>query len=513
VHLRAEGLVRRYGGTLALGGVDFEARGGEVTAVIGGNGAGKSTLMKILAGAEQPSEGRLSLDGAPVRFGSVREAEQVGVVLIPQELSLLPELTVAENVFLGRERKGPGWRRALVDRASERATAARLLERLGVRIHPEARVGALGAGEQQMVAIARALAVDARVLILDEPTAALGGREAEVLARVVRELRADGVAVLYISHRLEELLSLGDRIVVLRDGRMVAEAPAAEVDRRWIVGHMAGPSAPADEAAPRTRPVRSAAEAATPPRLRVSGLDVDRGPGAPPLSNVTLDVRPGEIVGLYGLVGAGRTELLEALAGARAATGAVTLDGQDLGRRDLRGRIAAGLLLVPEDRRAAGIVPEASVADNLTLSAIERLRRGPWQPFLHGGRIRQAVDDMIRKLDVRPRAPGRAVQLLSGGNQQKVLFGRAFLAGPRALLLDEPTRGVDVAARDQLHAVIADLAADGCAVLVSSSDAEELCALADRVLILSAGRLVAELPRDNLTPAALVAAAALGETP
>jgi erythritol transport system ATP-binding protein len=497
VVLRAEGIGKVYGGIVALDGVDFDVEHGRVDVLIGENGAGKTTLMRILAGVERPTRGRLLLDGHPVRFDSPRAAAAAGIAIIHQELSLFPHLTVAENVFAGREPRRLG---IVADRAAAERETRAVLERLEQPIDPRARCGALPLGQQQIVEIARALTRDARVLIMDEPTSALSSAETTALFRLIREVRARGTAVVYISHRLEELLEIGDRLTVLRDGRRVASAEAAEASVGWIVEQMIGRTVAGTAGHP--------APAAREPLLEVEGLTLLREDGRLLLDDVSLDVAAGEVVSLYGLMGAGRTELLECLVGARRANGgSVRLGGETLDRLDLPARLARGVFLVPEDRQGAGLFPSLSVAHNMTLASLRaHVRRLALSPSAE----RETVARMASELSIASARPEIRIGALSGGNQQKVVIARALLTRPRVLLLDEPTRGIDVGAKAELRALVRRLAEGGVGVAFVSSDLEEVVGVADRVVVLSNGRVTGRFAASEASHEALVAAAALG---
>jgi erythritol transport system ATP-binding protein len=497
VVLRAEGIGKVYGGIVALDGVDFDVEHGRVGVLIGENGAGKTTLMRILAGVEPPTRGRLLLDGRPVRFDSPRAAAVAGIAIIHQELSLFPHLSVAENVFAGRERRRLG---LVADRAANETETRAVLERLEQDVDPRAPCGTLPLGQQQIVEIARALTQEARVLIMDEPTSALSSAETTALFRLIRELRAGGTAIVYISHRLEELLEVGDRLTVLRDGRRVASAEAADASVGWIVEQMIGRTV----AAPAAHPAPAGGE----PLLEVEGLSLRREDGRLLLDDVSLDVAAGEVVGLYGLMGAGRTELLECVAGARAASGgSVRLRGEALGRLDLPARLARGLFLVPEDRQGAGLFPSLSVAHNMTLASLRAHVRGL---ALSPSAERETVLRMASELAIASARPEIRIGALSGGNQQKVVIARALLTRPRVLLLDEPTRGVDVGAKAELRALVRRLAGGGVGIVYVSSELEEVLDVADRILVLSNGRVTGRFAAGEASHEALVAAAALG---
>ncbi|MEU4223364.1 sugar ABC transporter ATP-binding protein [Nonomuraea sp. NPDC026600] len=486
--LRACDVTKVYGGTHALKGVDFGVAAGRVTALFGENGAGKSTLMKILAGIEHPTMGRVELDGRPVELVSSRDAADHGISIIHQELSLCPNLSVQDNLFLARELRG---RLGAVDRRTQREATTAVLRRLEEDVDPDGLVGDLRLGQQQVVEIARALLQDARVLIMDEPTSALTAPEVEVLFRVIRELTGSGVAVVYISHHLDEALDIADDVVVLRDGRLVATADAAEVDIRWIVERMVGRDQ--DALFPRREPVLGedlltvrdlmVADPANPDRLAID--------------DVSLTVRAGEIVGVYGLMGSGRTELLEALAGRIApASGQVELAGQALDGTGIRERIGRGVVLVPEDRQRDGLVQTMSVGENLSLAGLRSFVRGL---FVSADLERGAVERTIADITVKASGPKAAIGSLSGGNQQKVVIGKALLTGPRVLLLDEPSRGVDVGAKADIFELMAAQARQGLAVLFTTSDAEEALHIPDRLLVLARGAVAGEFRRGELT--------------
>jgi erythritol transport system ATP-binding protein len=483
--MEAHGVTKVYGATHALRGVDFAVEPGRITALFGENGAGKSTLMKILAGIEQPTAGALALDGQPVELRSPREAADRGVVIIHQELSLFPNMSVADNVFMARERV----RRGMVDDRAQRETTTALLQRLEEPIDPRTDVSELRLGQQQIVEIARALAQDARVLIMDEPTSALSTAEVEVLFRIIRELTADGVSIVYISHHLEEALEIADRVVVLRDGRLVAQDEAERVDLGWIVEQMVGRSQ--DELFPDEH-----AEAGD-ERLRVEQLSVPdpRNPGRLSVDSVSFSVHAGEIVGLFGLMGAGRTELLETLAGRlRPISGQLIVDAEVIAASAVADRIARGIALVPEDRQRDGLVQPMSVGENLSLAGLRRFIRGL---VVARDRERSAVEGVMRDVTVKASGPDAQITSLSGGNQQKVVLGKALLTEPRVLLLDEPTRGIDVGAKADIYALMTELAGRGLAVLFATSEIEEALRVPDRLLVMAKGRVVRELRRGT----------------
>ena len=483
VVLEARAVSKQYPGTLALDNVNFQLRRGKVTALIGENGAGKSTLVKILAGVEAPTRGSLALDGKDVTFQSVRDADRAGIGIIHQELNLCPNLSVAENIFLARHVTSRG----MVDRKEQERQAGEMLHRLEHWIAPGALVGDLPLGQQQVVEIAKALARDVRVLMMDEPTSALSAAEIAVLFRIIRDLASRGVAIVYISHRLHELLEIADCVSVLRDGRMVAEAAASEVDARWIIERMTGRSASPQAAAGGPSPDGQEV-------LRVASV-----------RNVSFTLRAGEVLGIYGLMGAGRTELLEALMGLQPdATGTVQLAGRRAEGLSTAARIAAGLAMVPEDRQAAGLVQPLSIRSNMTLAALRKVCRWGW---LSPRREQAFAGPKVAELQIKLPGLGHNIGALSGGNQQKVVIAKCLLTGPRVLLLDEPTRGVDVGAKAEIHGLVRRLAASGIGVVLVSSELEEVRAVADRILVMSRGAVTGEYEAAQAGDDELAAAA------
>lgn len=485
--LRMEGVRKVFPGTVALDRVDFDLRRGEVHVLLGENGAGKSTLIKMLSGAHRPDAGRILVDGEPVRIGSAQDAERLGIATIYQEFNLVPGLSVAENIFLGRQPRRFG----LVDRRRMNADAAALLQRVGVDVDPRTPVAELGIARLQMVEIAKALSLDARVLIMDEPTAVLTTGEVDKLFRIVRRLREDGVGVVFITHHLEEIAALGDRVTVLRDGRSVAEVPAG-TDQDELVRLMVGRSI--EQQFPRER------AGAGEPLLRVTGL-TRRGH----FDDVSFEVRAGEVVGLAGLVGAGRTEVARAVFGADPYdSGTVEVLGRRLPRHDVGAALDAGLGLVPEDRKGQGLVLDAPVHENLGLVTLRRATRAG---LVDRAGQRRAAGLMAEQLRVRMAGPDQHVRTLSGGNQQKVVIGKWLLADARVLILDEPTRGIDVGAKVEIYQLVNRLTASGHAVLMISSDLPEVLGMSDRVLVMSQGRIAGELPHREATQDAVMALA------
>ncbi|MCX4768555.1 Arabinose import ATP-binding protein AraG [Streptomyces sp. ADI92-24] len=477
--LTMSGITKSFPGVRALDGVDLEVQAGEVHCLLGQNGAGKSTLIKVLAGAHQPDGGEITWRGSPAVLKSPITAMRLGIATIYQELDLVEGLSVAENVFLGHEPTSAGF---VVRTREGRTAAAALLKRLGhPEIDPARPVGELSAAQQQIVSMARALSHDVRLIVMDEPSAALDPDEVANLFRIVASLTADGVAVVYISHRLEEIRRIGDRVTVLKDGRAVAVGlPAETTPTRDIVAMMTGRNV---EYVFPPRPGAVPEDSGAEPVLKVEGL-TRKGEFAP----VDLELRPGEIVGLAGLVGSGRSEILETIYGARRATaGRVTVAGRPLRPGSVRAAVAAGVGLAPEERKAQALLMLESVTRNVSVSSMSRFSRGGW---LDRGAERKAARAATRELSLRPDNPDTPVRTLSGGNQQKAVLARWLLRGCRVLLLDEPTRGVDVGARAELYAVIRRLADEGLAVLLVSSEVPEVLGLADRVLVLREGRVV-----------------------
>ncbi len=501
--LEVRDVSKAFPGVQALASVSLALHAGEVLAVIGENGAGKSTLMRILAGVHQPDRGALLLDGAPVHLPNVAAALRQGISLIHQELNLADNLSVADNLFLGRE---PRWGGplALLDRRRLRTAARGLLDQVGLTCPPDTPASDLPPGQRQLVEIARSLSLRVRVLIMDEPTSSLSQRETERLYEVIAGLKRRGVAVVYISHRLAEVQAVADRVVVLRDGRNAGElfrdrGPGISHDAmvRLMVGRDLQQFFHREHAPP----------TAAAPRLVLRDL---RYQGGPPHA-VSFEVRGGEIVGMAGLVGAGRTELAEALFGLRpVTTGAVLLDGQAVRLRSPRAALAAGLVLVPEDRRHHGLLLEDSVQHNIGLPNLDHLSVCG---LVARGREAATARDICGRLRVRTPSLAQPVGLLSGGNQQKVVLGKWLARRPRVLLVDEPTRGVDVGAKSEIYALLDGLARDGVAVLMISSDLEEVIGVSDRVLVLHEGRLAGGLGRAELTEEAIMHLATGGGRP
>ncbi|MEW1818536.1 sugar ABC transporter ATP-binding protein [Streptomyces diastaticus] len=492
--LRARGIGKRFPGVVALDDVSFDLRAGEVHALVGENGAGKSTLIKVLTGVHRPDAGELSLAGEPVRFQRPFEAQQAGISTIYQEVNLVPLMSVARNIFLGRE---PRTRLKLIDFPRMNREAAALLDGFGVRVDPRRPLHTLGLGTQQMVALARAVSVRARVVVMDEPTSSLEPREVETLFRVIEELRGRDVAVVYVSHRMDELYRICDRVTVLRDGRHIHTGPLAGLERMRLVSMMLGrvmAEVRRDGVAGFAADGHAAART---PVLTADGLTRRHQ-----LDEVSLSLHAGEVLGLGGLLGSGRSETAKALAGGLALdSGEVTVAGKVLRRVTPAAAIAHGISMLPEDRKAEGIVPGLSVRENIVLAALPRLSRAG---IVSRARQDRVVEIFMRRLRIKASSPEQKVGELSGGNQQKVLLARWLCLQPRVLLLDEPTRGIDVGAKAEVRGLIDELAREGLAVLLISSDIEELIEGADRVVVLRAGCLAGELAGDAVTEPALL---------
>lgn len=485
--LSVENVTKRFPGVTALSSVSLSLSGGEVLALIGENGAGKSTLMKILAGVQLPDEGQICVGGFPVRLDSVHAAQSNGIALIHQELNLSGNLDVGANIFLGRE----PLRFGLIDKQKIRQNSISLLQRVGLDVSPDTIVDNLPIGQQQLVEIARALSVNARVLIMDEPTSSLSQHETDRLMEVVKDLRSRGVSIIYISHRLGEVKELADRVTVFRDGANAGELSREEISHDRMVQLMVGRDISQFYA---RKPHQPGAVA-----IDVKGLETPANMG----HHLSFSVREGEIVGIAGLVGAGRTELLQVLFGVdQAVSGRIEVGGRPVQLRRPLDAIEAGIALVPEDRKQQGIILEMAVRTNIGLAGLRRhsLRGG----FLN--RKQEAIDSeqMIQRLRIKTPSERQIVQYLSGGNQQKVVLGKWLAMKPKILLLDEPTRGIDIGAKQEIYALMEELAAQGVAVLFVSSEMEEILGMSDRTLVMHEGRITGELSRDKLSEEAVM---------
>ena len=494
VLLSVQSIAKSFAGARALEGVSLDVRAGEVHALVGENGAGKSTLIKIMTGAEAPDRGTITIGGRALARLDPAAAHALGIAAVYQQPALFPHLTVIENLAIGSEVAAP-WRR--IDWSARRDRARHLLAKIGASIDPDRTVDTLTMPEQQMVEIARALGADARVLILDEPTASLTTREVDVLLDLVRRLRGQGVGILYISHRLDEVLAIADRITVLRDGRTVGTEDGRSVSAADLIALMIGDELH-DPPAPEARPEQDVA-------LEIVALS-NRDAG---IADVSLTVRRGEILGLAGLVGSGRTQLAETIFGIRHAdAGEIRVGGRSLAVRDPAQAIAAGIAYLPEDRRRHGVVLEMSVAANRSMASLSRVaHRG----LIDFGAERAAAARDIAALRITPTSPLAEAATLSGGNQQKVAIARWLATSPLVLILDEPTQGVDVRAKGEIHRIVRQLAEQGLAVLLISSDLPELLALSDRVAVMRAGTIVGTLAREAASRQAVLALALGGD--
>ncbi|WIM98441.1 sugar ABC transporter ATP-binding protein [Actinoplanes oblitus] len=490
--LEVAGVSKIFPGVRALDGVSFTLNPGEVHALVGENGAGKSTLIKVLTGVYQPDGGELRYQGQPVRFGTPLDAQRAGISTIYQEVNLVPLMSVAHNLFLGRE---PRNRFGMLDEARMVRESTEVLAGYGVRTDVRRRLGTLPLGAQQMVALARAVMIDAKVVVMDEPTSSLEPREVETLFGVIRDLHARGIGIIYVSHRLDELYRICDAVTILRDGKLVHTGAMAGLERRKLVSLMIGREFGEDFTSFSEVPQRAGAGG---PVLKVTGLT-----SRPRLDDISFEVRPGEVVGLGGLLGAGRSETVKAIGGAYPVdAGEIEVDGVKLGKPSTVRAVRAGVATQPEDRKAEGIVPGLSIRDNIALAILPRMTRFG---LISDRKIDEVVATYMSRLRIKASSPHQVVGDLSGGNQQKVLLARLLATGPKVLLLDEPTRGIDVGAKAEVQALIDELAGEGLGVVLVSSDAEELVEGAHRVVVLRDGAVVGTLTGDRVTTEALMA--------
>jgi ribose transport system ATP-binding protein len=487
--LRMEGITKRFPGVIALQKVSLSLKPGEVLALMGENGAGKSTLMKILGGAYQPDEGQIVVDGHPAVLDGVREARRRGIALIHQELMLARNLDISSNIFLGNESARGGLMKPL-RRAQMNAKSAALLKRVGLNLSPTVSVATLTAGQMQMVEIAKALSLNARIIIMDEPTSSLTAGESEQLFKIIRQLRSEEIGIIYISHRMEEVLALADRITVLRDGRYVGDLLREEATHDKIVTMMVGRELSNEYFPPKhARPVIGAAQE---PVLKVEDVVV---PGAP--SPVSFTALKGEILGFAGLVGSGRTELMETIFGVMPAlSGRMSVEGQPFSPKSSRDAIRRGVYLAPEDRKRHGLVLPMSVAENTSLPDVANYNAWGWLDRVMERRVAEAE---VTRLHTKTPSIRQKVVNLSGGNQQKVVLGKWLAMKPRVLILDEPTRGIDVGAKAEIYRHMADLADQGITILMVSSDMEEVIGMSDRVVVMHERKIKGVLPRESLT--------------
>ncbi len=500
--LHAEKMDKIYPGTKALDGVSFDVYKGKVNVLIGENGAGKSTLMKLIAGIEQPSGGTMTMDGEVVSFPDVDAARRHGIGIIHQELSLFPNLTVYQNIFMARECTR---HKVLIDDAEHVRRTKAIMEKLEHPIDPYTIVGDLRVGQQQMIEIARNLIQDdLKILIMDEPTSSLSEQEVQVLFKIMRELTAEGISIVYISHRLEEIMQIGDFVTILRDGRLVASAAVADIDVSWIVRKMVGTK----KSYPKRKTEVDWSKRF--PVLKVKDLCLPKKGGGWLLNHLDFELRQGEILGIYGLMGAGRTEIFECIMGLHPEhTGTVELDGEPIEIHNVTEQISRGFAMVPEDRQREGLVQTMNIGKNISLSSLASYAKGI---FLDAKQEDAAVDKEIDAIHIKVADKKLPILSLSGGNQQKVVIGKGLLTDPKILLLDEPSRGIDIGAKTEVFEIINHYADEGLSIIVISSELEEIEAIADRIIVLSNGIKTAEFTRDEVTQDALVHASYQGHT-
>ena len=493
VVLHCEKIDKIYPGTKALDQVSFDLLKGKVNVLIGENGAGKSTLMKMIAGIEQPSAGKMYMDGQEVFFKDTNAARAKGIGIIHQELSLFPNMTVFQNIFIGHEKKNGLF---LNDR-EHRKGADVILKRLEHEIPADTMVGDLRVGQQQMVEIARNLIQDdLRVLIMDEPTSSLSAAEVKVLFKIMRELLQQGISIVYISHRLEEIMEIGDHVTILRDGKYVADADIKDIELSWIVENMVGKNTQYH------RFTRSIDLAKAEKVLEINHLSLPKSGGGWLLDDVSMYLKKGEVLGVYGLLGAGRSELFECLMGMHPEhSGEIIYDGKPMKVKSISGQIKNGFALVPEDRQRQGLIQTLDICKNTSIASMQNYKTGP---FLNNKKEEAAVDGEIKEIHIKVADKKLPILSLSGGNQQKVVIGKGLLTKPTVFLLDEPSRGIDIGAKTEVFEIIHDLSEKGLSIIVISSELKEIMAIADRIYVLSAGKCTGELEGDEITEDNLV---------
>lgn len=487
--LEAQNITKKFPGVIALSQANLRLEGGKVTALIGENGAGKSTLLKIMSGIYTDYEGTISFKGQLIHFTAPKDAQDLGISIIHQELNLIPHLTVAQNIFLGREIIN---RFGLLDKEKMNQKTRELLERLKLDVNPVALVSTLKVGQQQIVEITKALLTESDVIFMDEPTSALGESEAEVLFQIIKQLKAEGKSIVYISHKLEELFALADDFVVLRDGQVVGKGEMNQVTREKLIGMMAGREIKADKMLEKKRSDER--------MLQVQNLYLKNpeNPLLPILKNISLELNKGEILGIYGLMGSGRTELCQSLFGLhhRALTGEIVLDGKKTNFKSPLEAIESGMALVPEDRKTDGIVPGMSVSENISLTVLDKITKFG---LLNDRLESKLVNKQVAALNIKVNSAKQLISNLSGGNQQKAVLAKWIERDPRVLMLDEPTRGIDVNAKKEIYELITGLAISGISVLVVSSEIPEVMTISDRILVMSEGQISAEFAREEAT--------------
>lgn len=500
IYLHAEKIDKIYPGTKALDQVSFDIKRGKVNVLIGENGAGKSTLMRIIAGIEKPSSGKLYLQGKEVSFNSTVDARAHGIAIIHQELCLFPNMTVFQNLFMAAERTKGG----MLDDAEHRKLAKQVLGRLNFPIDPDTKVGDLRVGQQQMIEIARNLLIpNLKILIMDEPTSSLSDQEVDVLFHIMRELTAIGISIVYISHRLEELMRIGDFVTIFRDGKLVAEAAVKDIDVPWIVKQMVGEGKSYPK---RAIPVDWSTREKV---LEVKDLTLPKSGGGYLLNKVSFSLHRGEVLGIYGLLGAGRTEIFECIMGMRPQhTGDILLNGKKIEIKSLSEQIENGFAWLPEDRQRDGLVQTMNIDQNIALSNIDKYAGA--SGLIQASKESAATDRMIKDVHIKVADKNLPILSLSGGNQQKVVFAKGALTDPQIMLLDEPSRGIDIGAKTEIFNLIYQYAEQGVSLLVVSSELEEIIAIADRIIVLSNGIKTAELTGDDINQNNLVKASYQG---
>jgi ABC-type sugar transport system ATPase subunit len=501
--MEAKKIYKVFPGTTALQDVDFKIYGGKINVLVGENGAGKSTLMKIIAGIEQPTDGKLFMyddsgEAEEVSFNSTREAARKGIGIVHQELNLFTDLNVSENIFMSKEIKKYG--SLYIDHDAQNREAKKILQKLGQDINPEIPVRDLRLGQQQIVEIAKTMIDDPKILIMDEPTSSLSIPEVRVLFRVINELKEQGVAIVYISHRLEEVKEIGDYITILRDSRLIHSGLIKEIEMPDIIRNMVG----------RDPKQFFSGQAHTTGKelLRVKEMTLPRFGGGYTLDHVSFNVKEGEILGIYGLMGAGRTELLESLMGVYdKAEGSIWLEEERLDKKNTKERIKSGLVLIPEERQREGLFLNLAVNSNLTMSSIKRYVKG----FHILKQLEQKrVQEMIKEMAIKVSTPEISINTLSGGNQQKVVIGKGLLTKPKVLLMDEPTRGIDVGAKSDVFEIMNNMAKEKFGVVFVSSELEEICSMSDRIIVLSKGKVTGEFARSEATEEKIRKASEIG---
>lgn len=499
VCLVANEVTKIYPGTIALNKVNFNVYRSKVNVLIGENGAGKSTLMKIVAGIEQPSEGTIILNGEEIHLKNTREASEKGIGIIHQELNLFPNLTVAQNIFMGREETKYSF---VLDNKTHIEKAKKLLQKLEHPIDPNTLVSELRVGQQQIVEIAKTMAQqDLKVLIMDEPTSSLSNTEVKVLFHIINELKGQGVSIVYISHRMEEIMAIGDYVTILRDGKFIVEEKVKNIDIPWIVKNMVGKSG--------AKMISKEEKNIGEELLKVDGLTLPRKGEGYTLENVSFSLKSGEILGVYGLLGAGRTELLECLMGMHPElTGEIYLRGKKIIPKSIWGQIKKGFALIPEDRQREGLVQALSIAKNMTLASLWNYAKGF---HLIDKKENESITDKIKDLEIKVADRNLPILSLSGGNQQKIVISKGILTSPKILLLDEPSRGIDIGAKTDVFRIINKYAEQGLGIMVISSELKEMVGISDRVIVLSNGKLTGEFKGEEITEEALVKASAAGQ--